>query len=524
MRFRDFQEQPVDEGINDPNIFKAVFTAGGPGSGKTYIAQTLGLTAAGLKSVSPDISLEYMIKKHDLSLKMPPEEDEERNRLRQTSKQITARQEELYIQGRLGLIIDGTGTDPEKIIRIKTSLENIGYQTAMVFVDTPVEIALGRNAKRSRSVPTDIVVDKNSQARAAAQVLDDYFGEWMAIIDNKDIYTKHNPDFMHAERMIRKFLNQPLTPTAQNWIEEQKQSRELDTTVSEITESWYRSDRPVKEDGPRMISAPTEGEPLSKVQLLALEKYADRLFGKLNIDVEFTRHFADRINDARNGKQITYQEMVSFFNRAFAQHGGDIRELDPVSQAVLKDLTADINVPFVFKWDTDGPDKFELVAKTIMRKPNFTTPNDVYPINESTIQRLEESQIVDRLIKTLKPLADKLKQLSTSLGFVRKVYVSYMLGKDVTAEDLLKAGEEIQDWLKALGLGFIVVFPLTPPGTLAVLIALKKIQDATGVKIYPRIWDEDIAATRDRLKFDSKQANYNSGHYQAQLAEFLKNK
>lgn len=442
MRLRDFNQQPMDEGINDPGIFKAVFTAGGPGSGKTTVARLLGLEAAGLKNLSSDNAFAYLLQKHGLDPRMPPEEDKARGPVRDRAKELAAQQEANYVDGRLGLIIDGTGTKPQKILAMKKALEDLGYQTAMVFVDTDEETAVKRNiergnkvdpktGKRGRTVPEEHTRDKNRQARAAAQVLDDYFGEWMAWVDNSTIYTKHNEDFREADKMIRRFLSQPLTSKAQDWIEQQKRERELDTTVGEVTESWHLSERLIqksrdgkkqwalvskddsskvlkwfgsrkpseeavereerrvqafkhmKESGPRPINIPSEDEPLSKVQLDALEKYADRLFGKLGIDVEFTRHFRDRINDARNGKQITYSEMISFFNRAFEQHGGDIRQLDPVSQAVLKDLSADINVPFVFKWDTDGPDVFELVTKTIMRKPNFHTPNEVYPINEN---------------------------------------------------------------------------------------------------------------------------------------------
>jgi predicted ABC-type ATPase len=573
MRLRDFNQQPVDEGINDPGIFKAVFTAGGPGSGKTTVARLLGLEAAGLKNLSSDNAFAYLLQKHGLDPKMPPEEDEARGPVRDRAKEMAASQEAMYIEGRLGLVIDGTGTKPQKILTMKQALEDLGYQTAMIFVDTDEETAVKRNIERGnrggRTVPEEHTRDKNRQARAAAQVLDDYFGEWMAWVDNSTIYTKHNEDFRKADKMIRRFLSQPLTSKAQDWIEQQKRERELDTTVGEVTESWHLSERLIqksrdgkkqwalvskddsskvlkwfgsrkpseeavereerrvqafkhmKESGPRPINIPSEDEPLSKVQLDALEKYADRLFGKLGIDVEFTRHFRDRINDARNGKQITYSEMISFFNRAFEQHGGDIRQLDPVSQAVLKDLSADINVPFVFKWDTDGPDVFELVTKTIMRKPNFHTPNEVYPINEGIMQRIEESALVQKLIRMLKPVADKIDQIKAGMGFVRKVYISYMLGKPVAQSDLVKAGEEIQDWLRALGLGFVVVFPLTPVGTLAVLVALRKVQKQTGVQIYPRIWDEEVEETRERLKFDADQANYTAGAYAAQLAEFL---
>ena len=43
-------------------------------------------------------------------------------------------------------------------------------------------------------------------------------------------------------------------------------------------------------------------QPITKSQLDALEAAADKVFGKLGIDIEFTRHFLDRVNDERNRK------------------------------------------------------------------------------------------------------------------------------------------------------------------------------------------------------------------------------
>ena len=52
-----------------------------------------------------------------------------------------------------------------------------------------------------------------------------------------------------------------------------------------------------------------------KSDLDQLERYADRLFASLGIDVEFTKHFLDRVNDERNVKQITPQNLQDFSNR-----------------------------------------------------------------------------------------------------------------------------------------------------------------------------------------------------------------
>ena len=60
----------LQEGVYDPNIFKAFFLAGGPGSGKSYVVQrtTGGL---GMKVVNPDTAFEKLLRDANLSLKMP---------------------------------------------------------------------------------------------------------------------------------------------------------------------------------------------------------------------------------------------------------------------------------------------------------------------------------------------------------------------------------------------------------------------------------------------------------------------
>tara|TARA_E500000178_G_scaffold18943_1_gene17865 strand:- start:3640 stop:4092 length:453 start_codon:yes stop_codon:yes gene_type:complete len=111
---------------------------------------------------------------------------------------------------------------------------------------------------------------------------------------------------------------------------------------------------------------------ISKADLDNVEKYADRLYKSVGIDVEFTRHFLDRVNDARNKKQITVAELIRMFKQSYKKHGKKIAALGPDAEAVLNDMQTDVNMPFVLKWDGK---ELDLVAKTVMRKPNFATSN-----------------------------------------------------------------------------------------------------------------------------------------------------
>lgn len=111
---------------------------------------------------------------------------------------------------------------------------------------------------------------------------------------------------------------------------------------------------------------------ITKSDLDQVEKYADKLFAKVGIDVEFTRHFLDRVNDERNKKQITSAELTRLFKQTFSKHGKKIPSMGPDAEAVIKDMKTDINMPFVLNYKNG---ELELVAKTIMRKKNFKTPN-----------------------------------------------------------------------------------------------------------------------------------------------------
>ena len=109
---------------------------------------------------------------------------------------------------------------------------------------------------------------------------------------------------------------------------------------------------------------PRTGEKeVTKSDLDQLERYADRLFGAVGIDVEFTKHFLDRVNDVRNKMQITSAELTRLFKQSYKKFGKVIRKLGPDAQAVLSDMKTDINMPFVLNLKGG---ELELVAKTVM--------------------------------------------------------------------------------------------------------------------------------------------------------------
>ncbi len=114
-------------------------------------------------------------------------------------------------------------------------------------------------------------------------------------------------------------------------------------------------------------------EDITKSDLDQVEKYADRLFKAVGIDVEFTRHFLDRVIDERNKKPITSAELIRLFRLTYKKYGKKIPKMGADAQAVIHDMETDVNMPFVLNLDRSG--MLDLVAKTVMRKKDFKTSN-----------------------------------------------------------------------------------------------------------------------------------------------------
>ena len=120
----------INEGINDPAIFKAVFMAGGPGSGKTFIAGKTALTTLGLVLINSDDIFEKALKK--AGLEPTPEvifSERGQKVIRPAAKALTVKKQDAALIGRLGFIIDGTGKRYDRIKTQRVALNRLGYDT-----------------------------------------------------------------------------------------------------------------------------------------------------------------------------------------------------------------------------------------------------------------------------------------------------------------------------------------------------------------------------------------------------------
>ena len=227
----------VQEGVFDPGIFKAIFLAGGPGSGKSYVAgkTTSGL---GLKLVNSDNTLEKLLIKHNVPLDfttMSPDETAKKDLLRTRAKELTFGQMkvkafkgrgalDLYIAGRLGLVIDGTGKDFDDIHRQASYLKKMGYDTYMIFVNTSEQVAQQRNLERPRKLKPEKVKQFWDEVQQNIGRFQAYFRPTnFIIIDNnnagEDVFNK-------ISKRIRGLVKKKVTnPVAIQWIAMQMQSR-----------------------------------------------------------------------------------------------------------------------------------------------------------------------------------------------------------------------------------------------------------------------------------------------------------
>ena len=205
----------LQEGVYDPNIFKAFFLAGGPGSGKSYVVRkTTG--GMGMKIVNSDDIFEKLLDKEGLSKKMPESEKEPRDIVRAKAKRLTSAKKANYLEGRLGLIIDGTGKDYDKIAGQATKLKQIGYDVHMIFVNTSLDVALERNAKRARTVPESITIKSWNDVQRNIGKFSQYFRQNFIVVDNndanEDVFTKV---FKQIKSLVRKKVSNPV---AKMWI------------------------------------------------------------------------------------------------------------------------------------------------------------------------------------------------------------------------------------------------------------------------------------------------------------------
>lgn len=209
-------EEYLKEGVNDKAVLKAIFVVGPPGSGKTFLGKKI-TESFGFKHISSDKLFEFMMKQDGTSLDMTrgtnSAEDRYVNDLRRFARQMMYREKDIYLKGRLGLLIDTPGYG-EYVLKDKSKLEYLGYDTMMIFVRTPLQTSLQRNTSRERKVPSNVVATMHKSVMDVLPTYIKAFGKNLTIVDNE------NFDEVRDEMLwkkVRDFVNAPIKNRRAAW-------------------------------------------------------------------------------------------------------------------------------------------------------------------------------------------------------------------------------------------------------------------------------------------------------------------
>ena len=227
----------LTEGVHDSGIFKAVFLAGGPGSGKSYVAKQIfgipdkfNISMTGMKMINQDKEYKFLLKKHGFDpewLDTYPDDVFQHitDEMRDFTRDLATERKKGYMKGKLGMIIDGTGHKFQKVKAHKKELEENGYDTYMVFVNTSLEVAQARNKERDRVLPEKVLKKSWEDTRKNLGGYKSLFSGNFALVDNSqyldasDARRKFNG---LAKNYIQQWSTEPIkNPIGQKWVQDQ---------------------------------------------------------------------------------------------------------------------------------------------------------------------------------------------------------------------------------------------------------------------------------------------------------------
>ena len=234
----------LTEGVQDKGIFKAIFMAGGPGSGKSFIAKSLfgipekfNISMSGMKMINQDKEFKFLLKKYGFDpewLDVYPDDvfdavtgtkSAGESGMREFTKQLAKQRKNGYMAGKLGMIIDGTGHSYSKLMKDKKELEAEGYDTYMVFVMTSLKVAQARNKERDRVLPERILERSWNDTRKNLGAYKSTFGGNFALVDNSNYLSAKEARHKFSSLIkgyASKWANSPIkNPIGKKWVQDQ---------------------------------------------------------------------------------------------------------------------------------------------------------------------------------------------------------------------------------------------------------------------------------------------------------------
>ena len=227
----------LTEGVHDKGIFKAVFVAGGPGSGKSYIAKQLfgipdklNISMSGMKMVDQDKEYKYLLKKHGFDPEFLSQFPEDlfthiSDEMRGFTRDLAVARKKGYMKGKLGMIIDGTGHKFQKIKQHRDELGKAGYDCYMVFVNTSLEVAQKRNQERDRILPPKLLQKSWEDVQKNLGGYKALFSGKFALVDNSQYLDPDEARHKFTNLVkdhIQQWSTEPIKNSiGQKWVQDQ---------------------------------------------------------------------------------------------------------------------------------------------------------------------------------------------------------------------------------------------------------------------------------------------------------------
>lgn len=236
-------QQRTEAGVHDKGIFKAIFLAGGPGSGKSHLRPHL-VREQALRVVDSDILFKMFLNIESISLDFnshSPEDILRREELRTKAGTLLDKRVQYWIYARLGLVIDMTAKDVRWVKKLRQWLVDFGYDTYMIFVNTDEEVAVQRNLERSvkskdRTLPEPMVREFWKQSQNNMGALETMFESGpggisggFRIVDNSDDFRQDNTgrvmlteNAKDVRKAVQDWVRAPVrSNTAKRWIRDE---------------------------------------------------------------------------------------------------------------------------------------------------------------------------------------------------------------------------------------------------------------------------------------------------------------
>jgi hypothetical protein len=377
---------------------------------------------------------------------MPSAEKEARDFVRSRAKNMTELKQRLALQGRNGLIINGTGDDVEKVTRIKKALEDLGYETSMLMVNTSDEVSAARNIERGqrggRTVPETVRKQKWDSAQNGRTEYAKMFGDNYMEFDNSEDLRNADPDTVKSKKLemmqlfknVQEFVSTPPKNTkAEEWV-----AQELDK------KDTYE----IPKDGVEQVP-PSNDSAAAEARQLGLKYYG---FGRYGINNEVTHRSV-------HGKLVPVKkEETQNTEKTNKQAQPNLKEKDKHFDKIFsEDITIDEEFQNLFsedlrKWfDKDHPEggwkrinsKGEAIGPCA-REPGEPKPKCMSNEKRAALSKKERAAAVAVKRKHDPNPERKGKPINVSNFGKGKLSESYQLS-DSSSLNLLLLGNEVDD-------------------------------------------------------------------------------